>query len=254
MEALNKKLKDELQANFNVKILDTLSWTLPVYPVEITFLTVRKTTMDILMKMMLMTFGKATIEMAEQLSELLLVEQLFIDDIMNKMLAANLIVKKRDHYSLTETGEKQLKAGIYEHEPVRQTKKLLYSPFHQSFMDGQMESIRQEEELFRYAEEFSDWDETTLENAVIINALENSGVSSNEGNVQVIISKIVSTLVLDIELVPCLEFRVYNSTEDLPYARVWNTLGGGWDEKLEERLNDKERKSWRAQYSLNNDT
>lgn len=254
MEALKKRLTEELQVNFNVKILDSLSWNLPIHPVEIAFQTVKKTTMDILMKMMLMTFGQATIETAEQLSELLLVEQLFVDDLMSKMLNANLIEKKESHFSLTAAGEKQLKAGIYEHEPVLQSKKLLYSPFHRDFIQSQSESVLNEDELYRYAEEFSNWEVTLLEESVIVNALENSGIDSNEGNVQVVISKIESTLAFDIDLVPCLEFRLFDKTKDIVYARVWNTLVGQWDEKIEEQLNDKERKAWRAQYKVNKHT
>lgn len=251
IKSLEKRLTEELQTNFNVKILDSACWNLPIYPIEITFQTVKKTTMDILMKMMLMTFKQATIETTEQLSELLLVEQIFIDDLTSKMLATKLIEKNGDYYSLTKSGDKQLKAGIYEHERVHQTKKLPYSPFHQAFMDGQIESVLYEGELFRYADELKDWDGTSLENSIMINALENSGVVSNDGNVQVIISQVESSLTLDLKLIPCLEFRLYNASKDIVYARVWNTLVSGWDEKLEEQLNDQERKVWQERYLLN---
>ena len=71
------------------------------------------------------------------------------------------------------------------------------------------------------------------------------GVESGEGNVQTVVSNIVSVSDIQIDLIPCIEFQLYNVVEDIFYARVWNTLSEHWDETLEAQLNEKERKKWR---------
>ena len=51
------------------------------------------------MKMMLIAFQKAEIETAEELSEILLVEQLFIDDLIAKMTSSG-VIEKRGSFSI----------------------------------------------------------------------------------------------------------------------------------------------------------
>ena len=85
MNDLKGRLTKELQQDFNVKIMGSLSWSLPVNSIEIVYQTVMRTKVDILMKMMLIAFGKADIATAEELSDILLVEQLFINDLIDKM-------------------------------------------------------------------------------------------------------------------------------------------------------------------------
>ena len=90
MDKLKGKLTKELQQDFNVKILDSMSWSLPVHSIEIAYQTVMRTKMDILMKMMLIAFQKGQISTAEEFSEMLLVEQLFIKDLIDKMTSAQM--------------------------------------------------------------------------------------------------------------------------------------------------------------------
>ena len=117
MDELKGRLTKELQQDFNVKIMDSLSWSLPVHSIEIAYQTVMRTKMDILMKMMLIAFGKAEIETAEELSDILLVEQLFINDLIDKMSRTGVIEKREGFYSLTDIGVRQFKTGIFVHEP-----------------------------------------------------------------------------------------------------------------------------------------
>lgn len=249
MDGLKKQLTKELQQNFNVKIMDTLSWSLPVHSIEIEFQTVMRTKMDILMKMILIAFGKAEIETAKELSDILLVEQLFIHDLIDKMSRTGLIIKRDSAFILTDAGSQQLEAGVFEHEPKTGSKKALFSPCHLSFLTGEPGSISyEEEEVYRFRDEFSDWDVTSLEETVLKKALKTMGVESSEGNVQIVVSEIVSASELQIDLVPCIEFRLHNVAEDLMYARVWNTLSEQWDETLEAQLNEKERIKWREIY------
>lgn len=249
MDELKGRLMKELQHDFNVKIIDSLSWSLPVHSIEISYQTVKRTKMDILMKMMLISFQKAEIASAEELSDILLVEQLFINELVNKMSRTGLVEKRGGSFALTEAGEQQLENGVYEHEPESGTKKALYSPDHEAFLSGELTKDNYEEkEIYRYQAEFDDWTVTLIEDAAVLNALKTMAIESGEGNVQVVVSEIISVSDLKINLVPCLEFRLYNEVEDLFYARVWNTLSEHWDGTLETQLNDKERKEWRETY------
>lgn len=249
MKELKSRLTKELQQGFNVQIMDTLSWSLPVHTIEVAYETVTKTKMDILMKMMLIAFQKAEIETAEELGEILLVEQLFIEDLINKMMNAQMIEKINGVFVVTAAGTEQLGTGIFEHEPASGTAETLYSPCHQSFLSGELDNIRYEEqEKYRYQVEFDDWEVTSLKKAALFSILKKSGIEREEGNVQLIVSKIISATDRKTTTVPCIEFRLYNREEDLMYARVWNTLTDQWDETLESQLNEKERKKWRAQY------
>ena len=41
------------------------------------------------------------------------------------------------------------------------------------------------------------------------------GVESGEGNVQIVVSEIVSASDIQVDLVPCIEFHLYNASKDL---------------------------------------
>lgn len=252
MNELKQRLTKELQQDFNVKIMESLSWSLPVHSIEIAYQTVKRTKMDILMKMMLIAFEKAEIETAAELSEILLVEQLFINDLLDKMLSTGVVEKRNGIFTLTDTGGRQLENGIFEHKPESGAKTALYSPCHQSFLNGKMtEALDGEKEIYRFKNEFDDWAIMSLGERILMNALEKMDVELGEGNVQIVVSEIVSATDIQVDLIPCLEFRLYNAEEDLLYARVWNTLSGHWDETLEEQLNERERKEWREIYLSN---
>ncbi|MBO0587334.1 hypothetical protein [Sporosarcina sp. E16_8] len=249
MNDLKERLTKELQQDFDVKIMGSQSWSLPVNSIEIVYQTVMRTKVDILMKMMLIAFGKADIATAEELSDILLVEQLFINDLIDKMTRSGVIEKREGFYSLTDVGVRQFKTGIFVHEPENGSRQALYSPCHQTFLNGEINSIPYEEKgIYRFKNEFDDWSVATLEDTVLLDALKIMGVESGEGNVQIVVSEIISASDIEVDLVPCIEFHMYNEAEDLLYARVWNTLSEHWDEKLEAQLNEKERKKWREIY------
>lgn len=249
MNELKGRLTKELQQDFNVKIMGSLSWSLPVHSLEIEYNTVKRTKMDILMKMMLIAFGKAEIAAAEELSEILLVEQLFINDLIEKMSKTGVIEKREGLFSLTEVGVQQLKSGIFVHEQEMDSALMLYSPYHQSFMKGDVKHISYDEkEVYRYQDEFDDWDVESLDDSFLIDGLKTMDVESSEGNVQIVVSEIVTASDRKTNLVPCIEFHMHNEVEDLVYARVWNTLTEQWDKTLENLLNEKERKKWRENY------
>lgn len=81
---------------------------------------------------------------------------------------------------------------------------------------------------------------------MLLEAVEESKVEVTEGDAPlIIISEIITSSELYIDDIPCLEYIVYNESDDLFFARVWNTLTDRWDEVLEEQLNEKERLNWR---------
>ncbi|WP_438310570.1 hypothetical protein [Sporosarcina sp. FA9] len=253
MEDIKKQLTKELLQDINVEIVDTLSWSLPVHSVMIEYKTVMRTKMDILMKMMLITFKKEQISSIDEIGAILLVEPLFIDDLVSKMRSAHLIEKKKDFFTLTIEGIQQLETGVFLHEPKNDSKKMVYSPCHQSFLKENTNSTSYiEEEMYRYSKEFDDWNVVSIKEDVLLNALRLMGAESNEENIQVVISEIVTVYQIQRDLVPCIEIRLYNEVEDIFYVRVWNTLLGYWDETVEALLNEKELKTWREKYLRGN--
>lgn len=249
MDDLKRQLTRELQQDLNVTLVRSLTWRLPVHSIEIAFQTVKRTKMDILMKMMLIAFQKGTIETAEELSELLLVDPLFINDLISLMTRTKIIEKKGLTFGLTEKGVQQLATGIFVHEPESATKKALFSPCHQNLLQGDIKPDPLKElEVYRWNDEFNNWEIDSLEDSALRNALQAMDVESDEGNTQIVVSDITSATAEQTVHIPCLEFQLYDKSEDLFYVRVWNTLLQRWDETLETQLNDKERKQWRADY------
>ncbi len=246
-----KQLRKEILQNLNVKIMDSATWSIPVHTIEIEFKTVKRTKMDVLMKMILIAFQKAAIESAEELSELLLVELLFIQDFMEIMSRTRLIVKDEKAYRLTDKGLQQLENGIFEEEQEVDSKNKLYSPSHSSFWAGDINIASDETkkiDVYRYANEDKRTVAQKFDEAIVIEALQKDDIEVTEGDAQTIISEVVSTSRLHIDQIPCIEFILYNSEEDSMYARVWNTLREQWDEALENQLNEKERIEWRKRY------
>lgn len=251
MHELEKRLKKELLQNLKVKIVHSDIWSIPVHSIEVEFKPVKRIKMDVLMKMMLLTFQKAKIQHAEELSELLLVEQLFIQDLIDIMLRTHVMEKNDGIYKLTGKGSQQLEDGVFEEEQEAESRNVLYSPCHETFLEGNIKetlSNLEELEIYRYVKEGYLDEELTFESEPLIHAIQSRFAKSREDSVQTVISEIVTTTDLYIDDIPCLEFILFNKEEDIMYARVWNTLVERWDEKLENQLNEKERVTWRKEY------
>lgn len=253
MEDLKRHLTQELLQDINVKIVETLSWSLPVHSVMTEYKTVMRTKMDILMKMMLITFKKEQIASIDEIGAILLVEPLFIGDLVSKMQSAHLIEKKKDFFTLTNEGMQQLETGIFSHEPEKESKKMVYSPYHASFLkENNTSTSYVEEEMYRYSKEFDDWNVVSIKEDTLLNALRLMGAESNEENSQVVITEIVTVSLIQRNLVPCIELRLYNEVEDVFFVRVWNTMLGHWDETVEAILIERELKTWREKYLREN--
>lgn len=244
MDALEKRLRDELLRDLNVKLLETATWSLPIQVINVEYETVKRTKMDILMKMLLVAFRTSRFASVEELSEMLIVEPLFIQDITDRMERAGMIVRKDGAYSLTETGRQQLDAGIYVQPPETEESTVHYSPLHGRFLvgelaDGSGEAYRHEL-AFRQLNTFRDeeWREV----------LDQLDVAYTDGNVQLVVQAITVVNELERNAIPCIEFRLHQTTDDRLYARVWNTMTGEWDEAIENQIMERELTEWREKY------
>lgn len=248
MKEQKRRLTNEILADFNVSILESDIWNLPAHSLEIEFETIQKSKMDILMKMMLITFQSGAITTAEEVSDILLVEPLFINDLIEKMRRTGMIETKGSAFTLTVAGAKRLEEGIFESEPETAKQTVVYSPIHQSFLFGE---IPDEEEGtfedYRYMEA-SELGISRLDDNETIAALQKLGAESIEGSTQTVVTKILSVSKIRVVQIPCIEFRIHQKIEDSLYCRVWNSFTNKWDETLEAQIIEKELKSWREQF------
>lgn len=239
----------ELQQNRNIKIVKTAEWCIPIRTVEVTYEPVRRSTMDVLMTMLLISIQEADFESTLELSELLLVDPLFIEDLVSLMVRVNLMKKEDNFYRLTEKGQLQLEQGIFEEELEIEKTTLYFSPCHQSFLTIDADNRDEYDdlpELYRYIDKKAEQQEQ-FEESMVIAALQEEN-EEEVGNSQKVITKIVQTEAQQINDSPCLEFVLYDKEQDILFVRVWNTLLNQWDHDLEQQLTDKEQLTWREQY------
>ncbi len=239
----------ELQQNRNIKIVKTAEWCIPIRTVEVTYEPVRRSTMDVLMTMLLISIQEADFESTLELSELLLVDPLFIEDLVSLMVRVNLMKKEDNFYRLTEKGQLQLEQGIFEEELEIEKTMLYFSPCHQSFLTIDADNRDEYDdlpELYRYIDKKAEQQEQ-FEESMVIAALQDEN-EKEVGNSQKVITKIVQTEAQQINDSPCLEFVLYDKEQDILFVRVWNTFLNRWDHYLEQQLTDKEQLTWREQY------
>lgn len=247
MDELKQRLTKELEQDIQVEIKHSQIWNLPIHPLKIDFETVRQTKMDVLMKMLLIAFQKADFREAKELSELLLVESIFIENIIEKMQRAGLITKEQSIYQLTDKGSTQLESETFIEQPEQGTENLIYSPCHTKLLNGELDESLEYED-YRYYDDYSDWDVESIKKSDIQEELQALLPASETSNVQTVVSEVHSIVPLTPEVIPCIEFHLYHKEKDIYYARVWNSLLKIWDEKLEQQINKRERNSWRDTY------
>jgi len=238
----------ELQQNRNIKIVKTAEWCIPIRTVDVTYEPVRRSTMDVLMTMLLLSIQEADFGSTQELSELLLVDPLFIEDLTSLMVRVGLMKNEEDYFRLTEKGQQQLEQGVFEEELEVEASTLYFSPCHQSFLTIDVNNDEYDElpELYRYVDREAEQQEQ-FEESLIMAALQE--VDEEEtGNSQKIIARIVQVEAQQINDSPCLEFVLYDKEQGILFVRVWNTILNQWDHHLEQQLTDKEQLIWREQY------
>jgi Mn-dependent DtxR family transcriptional regulator len=246
MDKLTRQLRSQLLENPAIQIKSSLLWQLPVITYEVTFKRVKRSIMDILMKMMLLTFEQTDIRRAANLSELLLVEELFIADLLTKMQRMGLVRLEKDSYKLTDKGHEQLKTGIIVEELEEESTELSYSPIHDEFWSVMSESLQEtNEELpsFRYTN-----NQDNINTERILQILTEKEPTIEETDFQTVIAEVTSFTELKVDHIPFLEFQLYDKEQDIFYARVWNTWLRRWDETLEKQIEEKEQLEWREQW------
>lgn len=233
LHAYQEQLANELTQNQNIEIKKQQQYSIPVHTVEVSYHPVVRNAMDILMKMMLISFQRAKIQSPDILADILLVEPLFIQDLTNKMVHLQMI-QLDGHYTLTAKGLAQLQAGIFEEELPLVTRPLQYSTLHKDVLQGDIEAlldIEQFPESFPYieSEEIGNLDEALL--IASLQAMEQS-TELAEDEVQTFITSIQGTESIQINDVPVLCFVLYDQKEDQHEVRVYNTLTNEWDTKV----------------------
>jgi len=246
---LQQRLMRELQQNRNIKIVKTAEWCIPIRTVDVTFEPVRRSTMDVLMTMLLLSIQEADFGNVEELSELLLVDPLFIEDLTSLMIRVGLMKSEEGFFKLTEKGQQQLAQGIFEEELEVEASTLYFSPCHQSFLTSDVNNDEYDElpELYRYVDKEAEQQEQ-FDESLIIAALQEVDKEDTTGNSQRMIARVVEVEAQQINDSPCLEFILYDNEQDILFVRVWNMLLNQWDHRLEQQLTDKEQLMWREQY------
>lgn len=251
MDELKKRLLKELQQSLDNKVLSDLSWTLTAQKVIVSYETVTKTKMDVLMKMMLMTLQQLSIEHPEELAQVLGVELLFVDDLLSIMEGAGLVVKK-DVWSVTDLGVSQLTTGMLLHETETEETVLIISPLHNEFLDAETpQQFLERKESFRYEEDPTTWSTKSLATDLVRNQLTEIVEQDNTSERQRVVEQVLKIEKVEQIQIPCLEFHIHNTDDDALFARIWNTFTGEWDETLERLVMTKERSSWRGRYLTN---
>ena len=247
MDNLKKQLRLILLENPAIQIKKSVMWHMPVKTYDVAFKRVKRSKMDILMKMMLLTFEQAEIRRAANLSELLLVEELFIADLLKKMQRMGLIRLEKDSYKITSKGHEQLKTGIIVEEMEEESTVLSYSLVHDEFWPEMTEPLPETNEglpLFRYA---NNQDLINADRILQVLTKRENGLAEN--GFQTVVADVNSFDQRKVEHIPCLEFQMYNKEQDIFYARVWNTWHKRWDETLEKQIEEKERLEWREEWT-----
>lgn len=237
LQSLTDTLQQQILEQKGVIIDKQMNYAIPVHTIEVKYHPVMRNAMDILMKMMLISFNKARLTNAELLADILLVEPLFIHDLTNKMLRLGMI-KKEEVYTLTAKGEAQLASGIFEEELDETSYFVQYSPLHEAILEGNLEQF---EELEQFPEVFPTIDSEEIEEideALLIQYIQQQLLDQPlaDDEVPTSISSVVSSTSIQINDVPVICFMAHNDVENHQFARVYNTLTGEWDAKLEALL------------------
>lgn len=245
LSTLQKQLANQLTQMDGAKILHETSFCIPVHSFKVTYNPVLKKPMDILMKMMLISFQTGAFKDGEELADVLLVEPLFINDLLNKMKKTEL-VEIEETLHLTTKGEKQLTEGIYEEELDAVSDILQYSPLHKSFLPGDIEEVLEFDEFPEELSYATGLEVEELKEQQMIEMLTDMQDSEEEENT--FITSILSSEEIQISDVPCLAYILHDTKTDTLFARVYNTLTKEWDSKLEDVLHTNERTNWKERF------
>lgn len=247
MDKIINRLRASLLENPAVEIKETAVWSVPMTRFDTSFTRVKRSKMDILMKMMLIAFEETDIRRAANLTEMLLVDELFIADLMEKMKRWGQVHVEKSIFKLTKKGREQLETGIMEEEMDAEDAELLYSATHDEFWpetkNDTMPETEEKTRVYRYVDT-----EARVDEGRIMQVLSEQENRLDENGFQTIVADVHRFEQRSVDCVPCLEFQLYNKEQDIYYARVWNTWLERWDDKLEKQIEEEERVEWRKKW------
>lgn len=235
LQQLKQQIVPQLEKEFGGNVQYSDIWCIPVHTYEIVYQPIEKKSMDILMKILLFSFQKSTFTNAEELSDILLVEPLFVEDLMKKLMKNGLLEKEGEIYKLSKKGQAQFSQGVFEEvlDPV--TVEILYSPVHEKIVEGDIEQVLDfddfPDEMYRYLDE----EEGQVQEETMLKEIRLRQVEEN-----VEIKKILSMEHIQTNDVPCIELVMQKENGE-KIIRVWNTLIEDWDQKLEKQIEANEK-------------
>lgn len=254
LTATGTALKQQLIEQHASTIVDTQQFTFPLHTVNVSYHPIIKTPMDILMKMMLLSFQRAPIKDTDVLASILLVESLFIEDLTKKMQQAQIISKDEEGvYRLTEKGEQQLAAGVYEEQLELVTEEIQYSAIHEGILEGNLDAILEIDELPEPLSYVDEQLEQLNENRVIDQLQESAmqnvpGTDEQTEELITYITALTAHEAVQIHDIPLLLFILKDKRDDRLFGRVYNTFTGEWDSTLETFIHEHERVNWVNEY------
>lgn len=247
LQQLLETVKRQLTKN-GWLIKDEQFVSVPVHTLEVSYHPVQRSVMDILMKMMLISYERATLNNADILADILLVEPLFIEDLTNKMMNLGMLEKSETgSIQLTAKGRLQKEQGVFEEQLPLQTEQLYYSPTHAQFMTGDIESFAELEELpalSPYAQEALG----TFDEPALIDYLTQLQPIPREDEPQTFVTEMEQLDSVQVNDIPLLQFICYDEKNERYFVKVWNSLQNEWDERMEELITANERTKWLSQY------
>lgn len=242
MDEMIKELRANLLANPDVSIIKNQVWKLPIVLYDVGFGRVKRLKMDVLMKMLLFAFQEAEIHRAANLAEMLLVEELFIRDLMDKMQRTGLIQLEKRGYRLTAKGYDYLEKGIFDEEMEGDETVVSFSSVHDEYLLTRETGHPEAEEampLYRY------FKKAALNKERMQQLVFSEMTYAEEESFQIIATEITSCIEQETGFIPCIEFQLFDQKQDIFYARVWNGLSGVWDEQLAKQIEEREVVKWR---------
>lgn len=242
MDKLIKELRSTVGENPDVAVVNEQLWKLPSVLYDVSFSQVKRLKMDILMKMLLLSFQEADIRRAVTLSEMLFVEELFIRDLIDKMQRTGLTQLEKAGYKLTTKGHEYLSKGIFDEEIASDETVIAYSAIQDEYGLAEENAHPKAEEtlpLYRYSVK-GNLNKDRMQQLLF----EKKSALKEEG-FQTIVTGITACIEQATDYIPCIEFQLYDQKQDIFFARVWNTATGSWDEMLEKQIEARELVKWR---------
>lgn len=237
-DKLIEQLSNELKQTLNCSIIETKMVSIPFHSFDVTYYPIIKKRMDILMKMLLTAAKTNGFKDAVELSDVLHVETLFINDLLSQMKRSHLI-EQEDMIALTAKGEKQLAEGVYEEQLDLETSILLYSPVHEAYFSEDVEDLLEfEEELELVLEESS----LQIVDEAICEKLQDEKREQDPSIHVLAYEEIVEKQIYDL---PFLVFICYEQKGERYFMRVHNYVTNEWDEVAERFLQKEKLAEWR---------